>query len=65
MAREDTMKYKNTTTFNPVFSKNALRQPCLPDCPDRAAKCAATCEKWLRYVEERNKRYKDRLKGVK
>lgn len=55
----------NNKLFNPAFSRNTLRQPCQKDCPDRRAKCSATCEKWLRYVEERNKRYEERLKGVK
>ena len=48
--------------FNPRFSNNGLKHPCVKDCPDRKAACAVTCEKWKRYVEERDKVYKKRVK---
>lgn len=31
------------------------------DCPDRSAGCSATCPKWAKYVEERNKVYAERM----
>ena len=30
------------------------------DCPDRAAGCAAHCDRWLEYTVERNKDYRRR-----
>lgn len=39
-----------------------MKQPCARDCPDRKAGCAATCEKWKTYVEERNAGYEERHK---
>ena len=53
----------SASNFNRISSKNALRHPCAKDCPDRKAKCAVTCEKWAAYVEERNRRYEEKLKG--
>lgn len=32
-------------------------QPCVKDCPDRRAGCAAECEKWKAYVAKRNEEY--------
>lgn len=39
-----------------------MKQPCARDCPDRSADCAVTCEKWKKYVVERNAEYKERQK---
>ena len=41
---------------------NCKNRPCVKGCPDRKAACAVTCEKWKRYVEERDKVYKKRVK---
>ena len=44
-----------------------MRAPCFneetqTDCPKRGQGCAATCEKWAKYVEARNKEYEERNK---
>ena len=57
------MRRNDTTNYNLPFSTNTLKHPCAKDCPDRKAKCAVTCEKWAAYVEERNRRYEEKLKG--
>jgi hypothetical protein len=36
-------------------------QPCERDCPDRAAGCGATCERWQAYVKRRDEGYRERL----
>lgn len=42
-----------------------MKQPCERDCPDRAAGCGANCEKWQRYVKERNENYEERVQHWK
>ena len=42
-----------------------MTSPCFnvetrTDCPDRRGGCAATCKKWAKYVEARNKDYEKR-----
>ncbi len=34
-----------------------MKQPCPRDCPDRKAGCGTNCEKWQKYVKERNAKY--------
>ena len=48
--------------FNPGFNFDGPNPPCGRNCPDRSAGCAVVCERWLAYVEDRNRNYKARLK---
>jgi hypothetical protein len=41
---------------NPCYDKSTKTS-----CPHRKVGCAATCEEWSRYLEERDKEYKRRL----
>lgn len=40
--------------------RGAAKQPCAKDCPQRAAGCAVSCERWSEYVKAREKQYADR-----
>lgn len=44
---------------NPCFDSSTKT-----DCPDRHGGCSVTCERWAKYVEERNRRYEQRQKEV-
>lgn len=48
------MKSGNERRFPYERKRN---QPCVKDCPDRKAGCAAECEKWKAYVAKRNEEY--------
>lgn len=37
-----------------------MKPPC-KGCPERAAGCAASCEKWAEYVAERDKVYQKKV----
>ena len=48
-----------TNMENPCFDSSTKTS-----CPDRHGGCFATCDKWAKYVEERNKKYNRRRKEV-
>ena len=50
------------TTDNRIIKRDGPTQPCGQNCPDRKAGCAAECEAWKAYVEQRNAYYAARLK---
>ena len=45
--------------------KNPCYSPETGNCPDRKAGCSATCEKWRKHKEARNKIYEERAKEFK
>ena len=50
--------------FNYSFNVDGPKPPCGKSCPDRAAGCSVTCEKWRAYLEERNANYAERKKKI-
>lgn len=36
------------------------KPPCTKDCGERTIGCAVTCERWKKYIAERNQFYKKR-----
>lgn len=41
------------------------KECCPRDCPGRFPGCAANCERWAKYAEERGKTYKGRLNQMR
>ena len=42
----------------------AHRSPCDKNCPDRDSECHATCERYLEYVKENEKRREEEHKAA-